>query len=72
MNNTLRDYLDIFCTAYLDNILIYSKTREEHIKHVCLVLEKLRNTNLYANIRKCEFLVTEVKFLGIIVGKNGI
>jgi hypothetical protein len=72
MNDTLRDYLDIFCTAYLDDILIYSKTRSEHIQHVRMVLEKLRGAGLYAKIQKCEFLVSETKFLGIIVGKDGI
>lgn len=72
MNDTLRDYLDVFCTAYLDDILIYSKTRSEHIQHVRKVLEKLREAGLYAKAQKCEFLVSETKFLGIIVGKNGI
>jgi hypothetical protein len=72
MNDTLRDYLDIFYTVYLDDILIYSKTRKEHIEHVRLVLEKLRGASLFAKIQKCEFLVSEVKFLGIIVGRNGI
>ena len=72
MNDTLRDYLDIFCTAYLDDILIYSKTRSEHIQHVRMVLEKLREAGLYAKIQKCEFLVSETKFLGVIVGRDGI
>jgi Reverse transcriptase (RNA-dependent DNA polymerase) len=72
MNDTLRDYLDIFCTVYLDDILIYSKTRKEHIEHVRLVLEKLRGVSLFAKIQKYEFLVLEVKFLEIIVSRNGI
>jgi hypothetical protein len=42
INDTLREYLDIFCTAYLDDILIYSETEEEHERHVKLILEKLR------------------------------
>ena len=61
INNSLRDYLDIFCTAYLDDILIYSKTRAEHIQHVCLVLERLRAAGLYAKLSKCEFAVPETK-----------
>ena len=72
MNDTLRDYLDTFCTAYLDDILIYSKTREEHTRHVCLVLEKLRDAGLFAKLSKCEFAVPETKFLGIIVGRDGL
>jgi transposase InsO family protein len=72
INDTLREYLDIFCTAYLDDILIYSRTRSEHMEHVRLVLEKLREAKLYAKLEKCEFLQSEVKFLGIIVGDDGI
>lgn len=72
MNDTLRDYLDVFCTAYLDDILIYSKTRSEHVTHVRKVLQKLREAGLFAKVQKCEFLVSETKFLGIIVGENGI
>jgi hypothetical protein len=72
MNDTLRGYLDAFCTAYLDDILIYSKTRSEHIRHVQLVLGRLRKAGLYAKIEKCEFLVSETKFLGIIIGADGI
>lgn len=72
MNDTLRDYLDTFCTAYLDDILIYSKTREEHNHHVRLVLEKLRDAGLFAKLSKCEFAVPETKFLGIIVGRDGL
>ena len=72
INDTLRGYLDVFCTAYLDDILIYSKSRSEHVKHVRLVLQRLREAGLYAKISKCEFLVEETKFLGLIVGRNGI
>jgi hypothetical protein len=72
MNDILRDYLDIFCVVYLDDILVYSKTRSEHIQHVRQILEKLREAGLFAKIQKCEFLVSETKFLGIIVGRDGI
>jgi hypothetical protein len=72
MNENLKDYLDVFCTAYLDDILIYSKTRQEHVKHVNLVLDRLKSAGLYANIKKCEFFTSEVKFLGLIVGSEGI
>ena len=71
INNSLRDYLDQFCSAYLDDILIYSKTREEHEEHVRKVLQRLREAGLYAKLSKCEFFVTETKFLGLIVGRDG-
>jgi len=71
INDTLREYLDKFCSAYLDDIIIYSKTREEHVQHLRLVLEQLRKAGLFAKISKCEFFVQETKFLGLIVGENG-
>ena len=72
MNNTLRDYLDIFYTTYLDNILIYSKTRSKYIEYVYLVLEKLREAGLYTKFQKYKFLVSETKFLDIIIGRDRI
>jgi hypothetical protein len=72
INDTLRDYLDIFCTAYLDDILVYSQTRSEHTQHVRKVLQKLREAGLFAKLAKCEFAVHETKFLGLIVGRDGI
>jgi hypothetical protein len=68
INDTLREYLDQFCSAYLDDILIYSKTKEEHKIHVRKVLERLRKAGLFAKLSKCEFFVTKTKFLGLIVG----
>jgi hypothetical protein len=64
VNNTLREYLDIFVTVYLDDVLIYSKDEEEHKKHVKLVLEALRSRNLRAKLEKCEFHTTDFDFLG--------
>jgi transposase InsO family protein len=72
INDALREHLDIFCTAYLDDILIYSRTRSEHEEHLRMVLEALRGAGLYAKISKCEFFVTEIKFLGLIIGQDGI
>lgn len=72
INDTLKEYLDIFCTAYLDDILIYSKTRTEHVEHVGKVLDALRKAKLYAKLSKCEFMKSETTFLGLIVGKDGI
>ena len=58
MNNILFNYLDVFCTAFLDNILIYSKDPLEHKEHVKKVLECLQATRLQVDIKKCEFSVT--------------
>lgn len=72
INDALRDYMDVFCTAYLDDILIYSNTLKEHKQHVRQVLQRLSEFGLQADIAKCEFHVHEVKYLGVIVGTNGI
>ena len=72
INDTLFDYLNVFCTAYLDDILIYSQSREEHTKHVRLVLQRLREANLQADISKSEFYTTSTAFLGLIVSTEGI
>jgi transposase InsO family protein len=65
-------YLDDFCSAYVDDILIFSATEEEHKVHVRRVLERLREAGLQADLKKCEFHVTKTKFLGFIVGTDGI
>ncbi len=67
INKTLREYLNNFCIVYLDNILIYSKNQEEHIKYVKLVLAKLKQARLYLDIDKCEFNVIQVKYLDLII-----
>ncbi|KAL2887161.1 Retrotransposable element Tf2 155 kDa protein type 1 [Ceratocystis lukuohia] len=72
INSSLREYLDMFCTAYLDDILIYSRTCEEHTEHIRAVLKRLCAAGLYLQAPKCEFYCTETKFLGLIVGRDGI
>ncbi len=67
MNDVLWDFLNDFCQAYLDDILIYSKTRKKHRNHVKLVLSRLREAELQIDIRKCEFDVEETVFLEVIV-----
>jgi len=55
INETVRDYLDIFCTAYLDDILVFSEREEEHAEQVRKVLQRLRERGLQLDIDKCEF-----------------
>ena len=72
MNDVLFNYLDDFCIAYLDDILIYSDNELEHEEHVKKVLERLRSAGLQVDLKKCEFSVKHTKFLGFIVSMNGI
>jgi transposase InsO family protein len=72
MNDVLLDYLDDFCMAYLDDILIYSENIKEHHRHVELVLKRLREAGLQADIKKCEFDVTRTKYLGYVITTTGI
>ncbi len=69
INHILQKYLDDFVAIYLDDIIIYSKTFEEHIEHVTKVLEKLREANLMIKLRKCKFFKAEISFLGHIIGR---
>lgn len=72
INKALAGYLDDFCVVYLDDILIYSRTREEHTHHLRLVLERLRKYALFANPKKCHFFTDQVEFLGFIVSGTGV
>ena len=72
IQDTLRDYLDVFCVVYLDDILIFSRSQDEHDQHVMKVLDRLKAARLYANADKCEFDKTEVTYLGYLLGADGI
>jgi hypothetical protein len=72
MNEVLRQFLDISVIVYLDDILIYSKTREDHVFHVKQVLEKLREHRLWAKAEKCRFFQNSVDFLGYVVSQDGV
>lgn len=71
MNDTLRDYLNKFVVVHIDDILIYSKTLEDHVRHVEAVLTKLREEKLYVKETKCEWFRTEVTFLGHRLSADG-
>ena len=72
MNDILREYLDYFVVVYLDDILIYSRNEKDHVKHVRMVLQKLRENKLYAKLEKCSFHQNKVEFLGYIVSEKGV
>jgi hypothetical protein len=72
MNKVFIEYLDRFVVVFIDDILVFSKTMEEHEEHLRLVLEKLRSNQLYAKFSKCEFWLTEVAFLGHIISAGGV
>ena len=72
INEAIREYLDEFCVAYLDDILIYSNSLEEHTGHVHKVLEKLLKHGLYAKLEKCQFHVQEIEFLGYVLSPTGV
>ncbi|GKE43976.1 putative reverse transcriptase domain-containing protein [Tanacetum coccineum] len=72
MKRVFHEYLDKFVIVFIDDILVYSKTREEHEDHLRTVLEILRQKKLYAKFSKCEFWLRQVAFLGHIMSANGI
>jgi len=72
MNRIFRPFLDKFVVVFIDDILIYSRTQEEHAEHLRLVLGVLREKQLYAKLFKCEFWMDEVQFLGHVISAQGI
>ena len=72
INNALRGLLDAICLAYLNDVLIFFKTLEEHSKHVKIVFERFCKWNLCCKLLKCIFGVTKVTFLGFILTTRGI
>ena len=72
MNTVFSDLLDVCVIVYLDDILIYSEDPSKHTEHVRMVLERLRQNNLYAKGEKCLFDTDSVEYLGFIMGPNGL
>jgi hypothetical protein len=72
MNNALNKFLDKFVLVFIDDILIYSNTREEHEEHLRLVLQVLREHQLYAKFSKCDFFQKQVHYLGHVISKEGV
>jgi hypothetical protein len=71
MNKVFMEYLDKFVVVFIDDILVYSSNEEIHEEHLRLVLQKLRDHQLYAKLSKCDFWLKEVAFLGHII-TNGV
>ncbi|KAI3825909.1 hypothetical protein L1987_07638 [Smallanthus sonchifolius] len=72
MNRMCKPYLDKFVIVFIDDILIYSKTKEDHEQHLRLILDLLKTEQLYAKFSKCDFWLKEVQFLGHVVNEKGI
>ena len=72
MNQIFTEYLDKFIIVFIDDILIYSKNREEHEKHLRVTLQLLKEHKLYAKFSKCDFWLDKVHFLGHVVSKEGV
>ena len=72
MHKVFQFYLDQFVMVFVNDILIYSKSKEEHEGHLRIVLQSLRDHQLYAKFSKCKFWLIEVKFLGDVVSTSGV
>ena len=72
MNNIIHKYLDNFVVIFIDDILIYSKSEEEHKEHLKIVLQELREHQLFAKFNKCDFFKDKIQYLGHVVTKEGI
>ncbi|GKB60699.1 putative reverse transcriptase domain-containing protein, partial [Tanacetum coccineum] len=72
MNRVCKPYLDKFVIVFIDDILIYSKNKEEHGRHLKTILNLLRSEKLYAKFSKCDFWLDSVQFLGHVIDSNGV
>jgi hypothetical protein len=72
MNKVFMEYLDKFVVVFIDDILVYSRSEEEHEEHLRLALQKLWEHMLYVKLSKCEFWMKQVAFLGHVISKGGI
>src|SRR5271156_4144652 len=72
MNEVLKCYIGNFVVVYLDDILVYSKSREEHLKHLDMVLRRLQEEKLAINLEKCEFMKKELVYLGFVVSQGNL
>ena len=72
MNSVFMPELDKFVVVFIDDILVYSENKEDHVEHLRVVLTRLREHKLYTKFSKCEFWLCEVPFLGHVLSDGGI
>jgi hypothetical protein len=70
MNEVLREFIRKFVVVYLDNILLFSKMKDEHLKHLAIVMRKLQQEKLLTNMKKSSFMKTELIYLGFVISTN--
>lgn len=72
MIKIFKQYLDVFVIVFIDEILIYSQTKDNHVDHLRIILQVIKDGHLIANLSKCEFWLTLVAFLSHIISGEGI
>src|SRR6266496_3704399 len=72
INHVLHDLVDDFCIVYFDDILVFSKFKEEHYQHLQLIIKHLHHAELYLNSKKYEFFKTEVKYFDFLVNEKNL
>ena len=70
MDKVLKEFIDVICFVYLDDVIIFSENKEEHIGHIKIIVERFRAANLKIKLKKCQFAVTKIEYLSHII-ENG-
>jgi hypothetical protein len=72
MKSVFMEEMDKFFVVFINDILFFSKSKKEHEEHLCIMLQRMRDHQLYAKFSKCEFWLSEVQFLGHVISLEGI